>query len=132
MEKALSLRREVFVEEQHVPEELEIDEEDKIAFHLLVLKTEEAVATLRMLPHGESIKIGRVAVKKEYRRRGLGTRLVTLAIEHAVRGEFIDAILDAQLESIPFYEGLGFLEEGDVFMDAGIPHKKMRLGISGR
>ena len=129
MEKALDLRREVFVEEQHVPEELEIDEDDRFAFHVLMLKDEEAVATLRMLAHGESIKIGRVAVKKEYRKRGLGTRLMKQAIEHAVRGEFADAILDAQIESIPFYERLGFVEEGEIFMDAGIPHKRMRLKL---
>lgn len=127
MEKALELRRQVFVIEQHVPEELEIDEEDRVAFHLLMLKDEEAVATLRLLPHGESIKIGRVAVKKGFRKQGIGTRLMKTAIEHAARGEFRDAMLDAQLDSIPFYARLGFAEEGEVFMDAGIPHKRMRL-----
>ncbi len=132
MEKVLDLRREVFVDEQHVPEELETDEDDRVAFHVLMLRDEEAVATLRMLPHGESIKIGRVAVKKGYRNRGLGTRLMKLAIEHAARGEFHDAILDAQIESIPFYERLGFVEEGDVFMDAGIPHRRMRLAVSAQ
>ncbi len=129
MEKALDLRREVFVIEQHVPEELEIDEDDRTAFHLLVLKDDEAVATLRLSPHGESIKIGRVAVRQAYRKKGLGTRLMKMAIEHAARGEFHDAILDAQIESMPFYARLGFAEEGEVFMDAGIPHKRMKLAL---
>lgn len=127
MEKALALRREVFVVEQHVPEALEIDEDDTVAFHLLMLKDGEAVATLRLVPLGESIKIGRVAVRQDYRKKGLGTRLMKMAIEHAARGEFHDAMLDAQLDSMPFYEKLGFAEEGESFMDAGIPHKRMKL-----
>jgi predicted GNAT family N-acyltransferase len=129
MEKALDLRREVFVSEQNVPEALEIDEHDRAAFHLLMLKGDEAVATLRLVPHGESIKIGRVAVKRECRNKGLGARLMKMAIEHAARGEFEDAILDAQLDSMPFYEKLGFVAEGEIFMDAGIPHKRMRLKL---
>ena len=129
MEKALDLRREVFIVEQNVPEELEIDEDDRTAFHLLMLKDDEAVATLRLVPHGESIKIGRVAVRRTYRKKGLGTGLMKMAIEHAARGEFREAILYAQLESMPFYARFGFAEEGEVFMDAGIPHKRMKLAL---
>lgn len=129
MQKALALRFEVFVNEQNVPQDLEIDDDDQVAFHMLMLKGEEAIATLRLLPYGESIKIGRVAVGRDWRMKGLGTRLMQQAIEHAIRGEFRDAILDAQLDSIPFYEKLGFKVEGEVFMDAGIPHKRMRFAL---
>lgn len=127
MAKALELRREVFVSEQGVPLELEIDEMDEAAIHFVLLLEGEVAATLRLLPQDNCVKIGRVAVKREYRKRGLGTRLMKLAIAHAVLGGFHGAILDAQVDSIPFYEKLGFSAEGEIFMDAGIPHRGMRL-----
>ena len=127
MAKALELGREVFVSEQGVPLELEIDEMDEAAIHFVLLLEGEVAATLRLLPQDNCVKIGRVAVRREYRKRGLGTRLMKLAIAHAVRGGFHGAILDAQVDSIPFYEKLGFSAEGEIFMDAGIPHRGMRL-----
>ncbi|MHB1301460.1 MAG: GNAT family N-acetyltransferase [Burkholderiales bacterium] len=127
MAKALELRKEVFVFEQGVPLELEIDEMDETAIHFVLLLEGEVAATLRLLPQDNCVKIGRVAVRKDFRSMGIGTLLMKRAIEHAIREGFPEAVLDAQHDSMRFYEKLGFSAEGEIFMDAGIPHKGMRL-----
>ncbi len=130
MAKSLELRKAVFVSEQSVPPELEIDEMDEAAIHFLLLLEGEVAATLRLLPQDNCVKIGRVAVRRELRSTGLGTELMKAALAHALRAGFPEAILDAQLDSIPFYEKLGFSAEGEIFMDAGIPHRGMRLKLA--
>ena len=129
LEKALKLRREVFVVEQGVPAELEIDEYDEKAVHFVALKGGEAVAAMRLVPHGNSAKIGRVAVKRELRRKGLGTALMKRGIEHAGALGLLEIFLDAQVDSISFYEKMGFMPEGELFDDAGLPHRRMRLKL---
>lgn len=129
LEKALKLRREVFVVEQGVPVELEIDEYDEKAVHFVTLKAGEAVAAMRLVPHGNSAKIGRVAVKRELRRKGLGTALMKRGIEHAGALGLLEIFLDAQVDSISFYEKMGFMPEGELFDDAGLPHRRMRLKL---
>lgn len=127
IQQAFDLRHEVFVVEQRVPLELEIDEYDPSATHLVMPQGDEVVATLRLVPYGDKIKIGRVAVRQQLRRQGLGTQLMLRGIRHAAESGFRTVFLDAQVDSMPFYQGLGFIEEGDVFDDAGIPHVRMRL-----
>ncbi len=127
IQQAFALRHEVFVVEQRVPVELEIDEDDPAAMHLVLLQDAQVVATLRLVPYGDKIKIGRVAVRQQLRRQGLGTQLMLRGIRHAAESGFRTVFLDAQVDSMPFYQGLGFIEEGDVFDDAGIPHVRMRL-----
>jgi predicted GNAT family N-acyltransferase len=127
LQAAFDLRLEVFVVEQRVPLELEIDEYDPSATHLVMLQGDEVVATLRLVPYGDKIKIGRVAVRQQCRRQGLGTQLMLRGIRHAAESGFRAVFLDAQVDSMPFYRGLGFIAEGDVFDDAGIPHMRMVL-----
>lgn len=129
LQAAFDLRQEVFVVEQNVPLELELDEHDKSAIHFVVRQNGEVVATLRLLPYADQIKIGRVAVKQPLRRQGLGTRLMQQGIRYAAGSGFHTVILDAQLASMPFYHALGFIEEGKEFDDAGIPHKRMVLRL---
>ncbi len=128
-EAAMQIRVEVFVDEQQVPPELEPDEYDADALHLLTVNTEsgEAVATARIVDKGNGLaKIGRVAVRKAWRGRGIGDTLMRFALETAATNGFTTAALDAQTYVIPFYERLGFVAEGPVFDDAGIPHRHMR------
>lgn len=129
IQQAFDLRHEVFVVEQQVPVELEIDEYDPAAMHLVLLQGAQVAATLRLVPYGDKIKIGRVAVRQQLRRQGLGTQLMLRGIRHAAESGFRTVFLDAQVDSMPFYQGLGFIEEGDVFDDAGIPHVRMMLGL---
>lgn len=121
------LRRAVFIEEQGVPEALEWDGLDEGAQHFLAENAEgEAIATARMLSDGH---IGRVAVLRDWRGRGVGTGLMAYLIEAAQRQGYRRIFLDAQVEALDFYRRLGFVAEGTVFMDAGIPHRHMWLAL---
>lgn len=127
---ALALRFEVFVHEQKVPRELEIDAYDRMAHHLLARDEQQnGVGTLRIVVQGEAGKIGRVAVAAPYRRRGTGLRMMRMALEHCRALGLSSVVLDSQTYIIPFYERLGFVREGEIFMDAGIPHIRMRLAL---
>ena len=119
-----SLRHVVFVEEQGVPLELELDGEDPDAHHAAAFSDDgEVIGTGRLL---ESGKIGRMAVCQPLRRRGIGLALLLALMEEARRMGLPDVSLGAQFSAIPFYERAGFQAYGDVFLDAGIDHKMMR------
>jgi len=129
---AMAIRFEVFVDEQGVPAELEPDEFDANALHLLATDaaTGEAVGTARIVDKGSGVaKIGRVAVRQNARGRGVGQTLMACALDHAVRAGQTLAVLDAQVPVLPFYERLGFVADGPVFDDAGIPHRRMSLKL---
>ena len=121
-----SIRRTVFIDEQKVPEELEWDEDDKHASHILVTYKNNPIATARLKPDGH---IGRMAVLKEYRHKGIGSAILKKLIETAIQMGLESVYLHAQVLAIPFYEKHGFEVYTDVFMDAGIPHKSMRYGL---
>jgi predicted GNAT family N-acyltransferase len=130
MEAAFELRREVFVVEQGVPAELEIDELDGGATHLVAIHGEEVVGTLRILQHEGSAKIGRVAVRAAARGTGIGGRLMERAAAIARQRGFGEIVLHAQVTVAGFYRRLGYVEEGDPFEEAGIPHIAMRKTIA--
>jgi predicted GNAT family N-acyltransferase len=130
MRDAFGLRYEVFVEEQGVSRELEMDELDAIATHLIALRGDEIVGTLRMLEHEGAVKIGRVAVRAAARRSGIGARLMQHAAAIASDRGFAEIILHAQVSVTSFYRRLGYVEEGDRFDEAGIPHVAMRKKIA--
>jgi len=125
-EECFTIRKAVFVEEQAVPLELELDEYDNYASHFLLRDGETPLATARLLDKQGLAKIGRVAVLKEARGRGLGLRLMEAVLDEARRRGFQEAVLDSQTYAIPFYARLGFVAEGEEFDDAGIPHFLMR------
>ena len=120
-----SLRHTVFVEEQGVPVELELDGEDSSAWHAAAFSDDgRLVGTGRMLRSG---KIGRMAVSQSMRRQGIGRALLDALVAEAKRLKLEEVSLGAQLPAVPFYERAGFEAYGDVFLDAGIDHKMMRL-----
>jgi predicted GNAT family N-acyltransferase len=125
-EECYAIRRDVFVDEQAVPLELELDEYDDAATHFLLRDGDAPLATARLLDKGGRAKIGRVAVRRGARGRGLGLVLMRAVLDEARRRGFAEAVLDSQTYAIPFYERLGFMAEGDEFDDAGIPHFLMR------
>ena len=125
-ERCFGIRTTVFVEEQEVPLELEMDEYDAIATHFLLRDGETPLATARLVDKHGLAKIGRVAVLKEARGRGLGLLLMQAVIDEAKRRGFTESVLDAQTYAIPFYARLGYVAEGEEFDDAGIPHFLMR------
>lgn len=124
-----ALRRTVFIEEQAVPEDLEVDGLDGEAFHLLATWEGRPVGTARVLPLGETGKIGRVCVLEAMRGKGIGQALIRAAVEELRTRGFSRAKLGSQVHAIPFYEALGFTAEGPVYDDAGIPHRDMTRAL---
>jgi predicted GNAT family N-acyltransferase len=127
-EAALRMIREtVFMREQRVPEELEWDGLDGNALHLLARdRRGNPIATARMLEDGH---IGRVAVLSPWRGRGIGRALMQRLLQIASERSLLTVHLDAQAEAVPFYQRLGFSACGELFMDAGIPHRHMHLTL---
>ena len=122
-----TVRRLVFIEEQGIAEHEEWDDFDAVSVHALAQSTESAIGTARLLPDGH---IGRMAVLKHWRGRGVGSALLQSLINVArSRGECA-VVLNAQSRAIRFYEYHGFIAHGDEFLDAGIPHRRMRLSLS--
>lgn len=126
MSAVYSLRRDVFVVEQGVPEEIEVDEHDKVATHLAALSDGHVIGTLRIVLHRRTAKIGRMAVSASSRKEGIGRELMEFAATTASRRGAEEIILGAQLTACEFYKRLGYIEEGAVFDDGGIPHVMMR------
>lgn len=117
------IRRKVFIEEQHVPEELEWDGLDDQASHWLALEDGIPAGTVRMLADGH---IGRMAVLRDFRGQGIGSDLLLAAVAQAEQDQLYDVFLYAQLQAQTFYQRAGFIGAGNEFMDAGIPHTTMR------
>ena len=125
--QALTIRIRVFVREQRVPAEIELDTDDQQAIHFLAIKSGQAVGTARaVMRHGDA-KIGRMAVLKSYRRKGIGAALLKRAILSAKRLHARRIYLHAQVAVIGFYQRMGFRAVGRVFDEAGIAHRKMIL-----
>ncbi|MCJ7492387.1 MAG: GNAT family N-acetyltransferase [Dehalococcoidia bacterium] len=138
MEDALSVRRAVFIAEQGVTEAEEIDAYDgdprqvTTAVHVVAYLDGLPAATGRLLldaPDGENAHIGRVAGLREHRRRGLGRAVMLALQDEARRRGFCGATVAAQLQAIPFYESLGYVAYGGVFLDARIAHRLMDLQL---
>jgi predicted GNAT family N-acyltransferase len=126
MPAAYAVRHQVFVVEQAVPPALERDEFDAVAIHLVALRGEEVIGTLRLVVSGSTAKIGRMAVLAAERRSGIGSGLMAHAAEIARTMGVRDIALHAQLSAKAFYARLGYREEGEEFEEAGIAHVSMR------
>jgi predicted GNAT family N-acyltransferase len=132
LQSAFAIRMRVFVKEQRVPAEIELDRDDQRAIHLLATLSGEAVGTVRIVKRGAGTKIGRMAVVKKYRGRGIGKKLVRRAITTAKKQGAQKIYLHAQVPVIGFYISAGFQAVGSVFNEAGIPHRKMILKAAGK
>jgi len=122
---AAPVRHAVFVDEQKVPADIELDEFDPVSLHALAFDVEGRVlGTGRLLPDGH---IGRMAVLRQARGIGVGRALLRALMQAArARGDR-EVLLSAQTHAIAFYERFGFVAEGEAYDDAGIPHRMMRL-----
>ena len=130
MQRAHAIRRRVFIEEQRVPEEIEMDADDEHAFHALAIFDGVAIGCGRMLEHGDGeVKIGRMAVLPEFRKTGVGARILHFLIDSARTRGLRKAILHAQLTAEGFYLKQGFTPIGGVFDEAGIAHRKMERDL---
>ncbi len=124
---ASRIRLTVFVEEQRVPPEIEMDAQDAACVHALAYAQGRAVGTGRLLPDGH---IGRMAVLKECRSRGVGGAILERLMQEARNRGMRQVVLSAQTHALGFYRRHGFTEEGEAYEEAGLPHQKMRRTLN--
>ena len=123
---AVALRFEVFVDEQRCPADEEVDALDAEATHFGVFLDGRLEACARVVDvGGGGAKIGRVAVRAARRGEGLGRVVMDEVLAWCRARGFRRAVLDAQCQALAFYERLGFVPEGEVFLEAGIEHRHM-------
>jgi len=125
--EASRIRTTVFVEEQRVPQEIEMDDRDAVSLHALAILDDVAIGTGRLLPDGH---IGRMAVLREARARGVGGAILVRLMEEARRKGLREAVLSAQTHALRFYRRHGFEPVGPVYEEAGIPHQEMRCTLN--
>ncbi len=122
-----AIRAKVFIDEQSVPEEVERDGQDEGASHFLAIdEAGQQIGCARLLPDGQ---IGRMAVLPERRGKGVGFKLLELAVAEAQKLGFTEVFLNAQTHAERFYRRAGFMPVGKEFMEAGIPHQRMELRL---
>jgi predicted GNAT family N-acyltransferase len=122
-----SVRRTVFIEEQNVPESIELDDRDSECWHVLASDDGKPIGTARMDQNG---KIGRMAVLREYRGRGVGRQILQAIMEWGKSKGITDFHLSAQIGAVGFYEKMGFERSGGEFEEAGIMHVNMKIKAS--
>lgn len=126
-DKLEAIRNRVFCEEQGVPPELEQDGKDNDAIHILAMnEAGQSIGCARLLATG---KIGRMAVLAEWRRQGIGSRLLADSVAAAQGQGFNRVFLDAQKQAQAFYKKHGFIATGGEFIEAGIAHQAMEMAL---
>ncbi|AMY05261.1 GNAT family N-acetyltransferase [Staphylococcus condimenti] len=121
------LRKEVFVDEQNVPQENEFDEFEDESTHIIVYDNDKRpLATARYRSYQGKAKIERVVVVKDQRMHGIGRRLMQFIEEAAQKDGFKEAVLNGQIQAQSFYESLGYHPQGEIFIEEEIKHIKMQ------
>jgi len=130
MLSCLNLRRTVFIEEQNVPENEEVDGDDPDCDHILLTVSDIPVGAARLKYYNDFIKVQRVCVLKNYRGQGIGSKIINFIIRHVEKNDIRSSVrLGSQIHALEFYKRLGFIEFGEEYLDAGILHKDMEFRI---
>jgi len=130
MLSCLDLRRTVFIEEQNVPENEEVDGDDPDCDHILLTVSDIPVGAARLKYYNDFIKVQRVCVLKNYRGQGIGSKIINFIIRHVEKNDIRSSVrLGSQIHALEFYKRLGFIEFGEEYLDAGILHKDMEFRI---
>jgi predicted GNAT family N-acyltransferase len=125
---AFLVRQEVFIQEQGVPAELELDEYDPLAAHALAYIDGRCIGTGRLVDLGSGqAQIGRMAILANFRGAGVGKQVLEKLVQLASSKQAELIVLHSQVAAIPFYEKLGFEAKGPIYDEAGIPHRNMIL-----
>ena len=128
-EKLYAVRHQVFVVEQHVPEDQEwVGDDDQFSAVLAIDQDQQPIGTGRISADGV---IGRMAVLKAWRGKGVGSAILETLIQQGVESGRQQFALSAQLHAVPFYAARGFVAEGPVYLDAGIEHRSMKRAVGG-
>jgi predicted GNAT family N-acyltransferase len=123
---ALEVRRKVFVEEQGISQDIELDNHDDEALHIVVKEGARVIGTARVLfPTPKVAKIESMAILIPFRRKGSGSGMVSFLNKELKNRQISKAILHAQHSAVAFYKSCGFTELGTSFYEAGIIHQRM-------
>lgn len=127
-QEAYLIREQVFIQEQGVPEDMELDGLDPTSKHALAYEGPLCIGTARLvhLDHHHA-QIGRMAVLSTFRNRGIGKAILNHLIALAQAEGVLTLTLHSQVPVIPFYAKLGFIAQGPIYDEAGIPHRNMML-----
>ena len=127
LKDAFRIRRQVFITEQHIPPNLEYDEDDRTALHMLAKDEQKAIGTARVLfLSNNQAKLERLAVLKSFRGRGIGSEIISF-LEKELKNQGVEkVILHAQCRAIAFYKSCGYQEPSTPFWEVGIKHIKMQ------
>jgi Predicted acyltransferase len=123
---ALLVRSIVFTDEQKVPTNIQIDEEDQTCLHYVCYDNNKAIGALRLIIHNNYVKLGRFCVLKSHRLLGVGHFMLTALEKEKEIIEVGEIRFNAQIQVIKFYESCGYISYGDVFEEANIQHKRMK------
>lgn len=127
LKEAFDVRKEVFVEEQGISEDLELDGYDSEALHMVVKDGERVIGTARVLfLAANEAKIERMAILEPFRCKGVGRRIISFLNEELRNRQVQQVVLHAQYPVVAFYKSCGFVESGSPFWEAGIKHIKMQ------
>ena len=130
LEGALAVRQEVFIEEQGIPPEIELDEHDQAALHMVVKDGKRIIGTARVqFLTPRQAKIERMAVLKSFRRQGIGSGIIGFLNDELKKRRIEEIVLHAQYSVVPFYKACRFQEIGAPFSEAGIKHIIMKYKL---
>ncbi len=125
MKDVFALREEVFIKEQNVPAEIELDCEDENATHIIARDGDTTIGCARIIFSEHEAHIGRFAVKKAWRGKGIGANVFRFITEYCESRGCTRIWFNAQLHAVGFYEKLGYKKKGKIFIEAGIEHIEM-------
>lgn len=126
LKQTFSIRRHVFVNEQHVHQDLEFDGLDDDAVHFIMYYNKKPIGCARIRAFEDTAKLERIAVLPDYRMKGFGTCITNYLISYCTTKNFHELYLHSQTYVSGFYEKLGFKPEGNPFLEAGLEHIEMR------
>ena len=129
LEKVIEIRKNVFIKEQNVPLEIEIDGLDPEAEHFIAYLDDKPIGCARIRTNKNYVKLERIAILKKHRGKGFGTVLTKFLIDYCRNENFGEIILHSQTYVVDFYKKLGFKIRGKPFFEADIEHFEMYLDI---
>lgn len=129
IKKAIDIRKKVFIEEQKVPSDIEIDGLDQKSEHFLAYLNNEAIGCARLRENKGYVKLERIAVLKEYRNKKYGKKITNFLINYCKNQNANQIRLHSQLTVVNFYKKFGFKPVGKIFLEAGIKHVEMYMDL---
>ncbi|QXX82730.1 MULTISPECIES: GNAT family N-acetyltransferase [Providencia] len=128
---AFDLRQQVFTQEQGFPADIDVDEYDDAALHVVLYLNQQPAAVLRCVFLDDGlIKVGRVAVQKTHRGKGLGREMMKFVQQYGAENQHQKIGLSAQHTAIAFYQSLGYQTEGEMYDEDGMDHIFMSLSLN--